>query len=507
MEMTWDSLLCESRIEDNGAEDVGETSSDWKKVVKVPAFEKDYQQLVSSSVMRALQDKTQVFSLDSSDFVRTRLTHSLEVAAIARHIGVALTEHAKSKGETYKEMLSEVESHQDEITSVLETAGLLHDIGNPPFGHKGEDILRAWIERWLECHGNLVEDEGLRRDLRQVEGNAQTLRLLMAKQKIGDLSDANPTYAVLSAMAKYTGCASRFNEGQESASQSDGKKKPVWRHKPGFYYSEKEEFEKIATALRVPQNDGCFVRNPLAFLVEAADDIAYCTADFEDAFAKGLIGLDEIRGYKKLLEKARTACREWEDEKWDEWILEKAFEELISKLDGTQAHDIATLHSWRYHIRLGMIYVAVWSFAENYQQIMDGRYSDELLLTVRSFHAPTVLLLKEYMKKYVYGSSQVKMQDVRAGEVLPYLLDIFAGFIEAGDESDLESEEFNRLPFLLQERIKKATEGVSSEEFSYYEIRAILDYVSLLTDSRACDLFDAYKTLLATDARKRLAII
>ena len=170
--MDWNTLMCADRIRPSTG---GSSSSDART-----EFEKDYQRIISSASFRRLQDKTQVFPLDKSDFIRTRLTHSLEVANFARSIGRMIGTRIMNDG---KDPAFTADTRED-ICAVLECAGLLHDIGNPPFGHFGEDAIRDWFKRNLdtiEYRGGKLSDaltEQQKNDFYHFEGNTQALRVV-----------------------------------------------------------------------------------------------------------------------------------------------------------------------------------------------------------------------------------------------------------------------------------------------------------------------------------------
>lgn len=235
-----EKLFTENRFKENNNDDFAATQT--SEVVTLTPFEEDYSAYISTSVVRALQNKTQVFTEDSSDFTRTRLTHSLEVSSIGIRIAKSLcadkSPHFTDIPEEDREF---IKAHENDISSILSTAGLLHDIGNPPFGHAGEEVLRDWITDWLGKNKTLITDEALINDLRNVEGNAQTIRYLLSEVSPIE-SEINPTYAVVSTLMKYTICASKFkNESKE--------KLKVKIHKPGFYHSEKDAIDTIVKKL------------------------------------------------------------------------------------------------------------------------------------------------------------------------------------------------------------------------------------------------------------------
>ena len=193
--MKWSALLSQQRLRPEEEERTDLRSG----------FERDYHRIIGSSSFRRLQDKTQVFPLDSSDFIRTRLTHSLEVSSIGRSLAGNVAEALLDTGAD-PEFLPEMKLP---MTEVLECAGLIHDIGNPPFGHFGEETLREWFEQHLgeltfggeKVTEILTEEE--RCDLVRFEGNAQGLRLVSALHFPGIRGDMNLTAAVLSAALKY----------------------------------------------------------------------------------------------------------------------------------------------------------------------------------------------------------------------------------------------------------------------------------------------------------------
>ena len=252
-----EKLFTEKRFKENNNDDFAATPT--YEVVSLTPFEEDYSAYISTSVVRALQNKTQVFTEDSSDFTRTRLTHSLEVSSIGIRIAKSL---CADKSPYFTKIPEEdrefIKEHENDISSILSTAGLLHDIGNPPFGHAGEEVLREWIADWLGENNTLIIDEDLINDLRNVEGNAQTIRYLLSEVSPIE-SEINPTYAVVSTLMKYTICASKFKNKSEEQPK-------VEMHKPGFYHSEKDAIDTIVEEIGLSDDEHDIpLRNPLAF--------------------------------------------------------------------------------------------------------------------------------------------------------------------------------------------------------------------------------------------------
>lgn len=276
--MKWEQLLCEKR----------QTKSKYhsKKDLR-NEFQKDYHRIICSASFRRLQDKTQVFPLDKSDFVRTRLTHSLEVSSFAKSLGQTAFQYLIDNN-LDEDITAET---KDKVCSILECAGLLHDIGNPPFGHFGEDSIRNWFKLNLPKikfdDTALCEylDEHMKNDLLYFEGNAQALRLLTKLHYLVDENGMHLTYALLNTLIKYP----------ISSCEIDKHSGDIKTKKMGYYLAEKELFEDITSSTGAVD-----CRYPLTYLLEAADDIAYLTADIEDAVKKGFLS------YNQLLEELRS---------------------------------------------------------------------------------------------------------------------------------------------------------------------------------------------------------
>ena len=218
--------------------------------------EKDYHRIVSSSSFRRLQDKTQVFPLEISDFVRTRLTHSIEVSS-----------HAKTLGSRCVKIIREKESEEqceniDIIPDVLMCAGLLHDIGNPPFGHFGEDVIRVWFEKNLKddneilCHiKNLDDHLKGKNDFLKFEGNAQAFRVLTKLHFTDSLKGMNLTSAVLNTLVKYP-----------TGSEDVDDESKILQKKRWVFKIDKENFDKVTRNAGTKNNDdNTYMRHPLTY--------------------------------------------------------------------------------------------------------------------------------------------------------------------------------------------------------------------------------------------------
>ena len=280
--MNWAELLSGRRNREvaNSAQPTADLRSE---------FEKDYHRIIGSASFRRLQDKTQVFPLDQSDFIRTRLTHSLEVSSLGKSLGQNIGEYLitseKDEDFTWKQ--------KEDICSILQCAGLIHDIGNPPFGHFGESAIREWFKRNIPTmmfKGVPVEkllSEQQKQDFYNFEGNAQALRLVTKLHYLVDEHGMNLTYALLNTIVKYP----------VSSMEIDKTTGNIKDKKMGYYYADKEIFEAV---VKDTGTEG--KRHPLTYILEAADDIAYRTADIEDAYVKGFLSFHKLKEELRILQ-------------------------------------------------------------------------------------------------------------------------------------------------------------------------------------------------------------
>jgi dGTPase len=274
MSMQWPKLLCAERL--------GSPRPTGAEPQRSP-FQRDSDRLIFSSAFRRLQDKTQVFPLADNDYVRTRLTHSLEVASVGRSLGTIVGSAVVERGDLPG-------FHGSDFGAIVSAAALAHDLGNPPFGHSGEDAIRVWFETSKIAHDArtpLKKNE--QQDIQFFEGNAQGFRLITRLQ-MPDNPGLRLTCATLGAFTKYPREAlipdhAHIHQGASTK-------------KFGFFQSEREFFTEVATRcglIRRSPLHTWWARHPLAFLVEAADDICYRLVDFEDGFRLGYLEYDEVR--------------------------------------------------------------------------------------------------------------------------------------------------------------------------------------------------------------------
>lgn len=252
------------------------------------SFLRDYDRIIFSSAFRRLQNKTQVFPLPGAVFVHNRLTHSLEVASVGRSLGKAVGDaiadkHA-SEGEDFREF------YKYELPSVIAAGCLAHDIGNPPFGHSGEDAIRTFFRTLTGEYKQLFEEKltaNQQRDFLFFEGNANAFRTLTHRFGEEQPGGFKLTYATLASIIKYP-----------SDSLSGFNKQQLVTKKSGFFDSELGTYQAIAEELGIPKIDearNIYARHPYVFLVEAADDICYRVIDFEDAHRLNIISIETLK--------------------------------------------------------------------------------------------------------------------------------------------------------------------------------------------------------------------
>lgn len=433
-------------------------------------FEKDYHRIIGSASFRRLQDKTQVFALDKSDFIRTRLTHSLEVSSFARSLGQNI---AHCLLESRKDPSFNWES-KESVCSILQCAGLIHDIGNPPFGHFGEEAIRDWFARNLpkmQYKGKRICEvlsPQMTEDFCQFEGNAQALRLVSKLHFLVNEYGMNLTLGILSAMMKYP----------TSSLEVQGQGADVKRMKMGYFYAEEDLYERIS---RETGTSGR--RNPLTFILEAADDLAYLTADVEDSFKKGFLSYDNlIRDLKDFWEQAGGGMDAV-------GMLRHQFDKAISCC--VPNPQLYAVQNWVVRLQSALIFCATDSFIEHYEEIMEGKMQENLFAHTEG--AWVIDALGEIARRYAFSSRQILQMEVSAGTILNFLMDRFVNSaiyydtdvpmdMMAGKLMNLVSENY-KLVYHTYAREK------SEEEKLYLRLLLITDFISGMTDSYAKDLY------------------
>lgn len=439
--MKWEQLLSLKRQ--------GDTSKRLRKEQDDTrlGFEVDYDRIIFSSEFRLLQDKTQVIPLSKTDFVHTRLTHSLEVSVVGRSIGRLV---GKKVLEKYPH-LQEIHGYQlNDFGAIVAAACLSHDIGNPPFGHSGEKAIGEYYSAGSgqKYKSDLTEKEW--QDIIDFEGNANGFSILTSSRE-GVEGALRLSYATLGTFMKYP---------KESLP-----KKPtsnICDKKYGFFQQDKQFFQEVASELGMISNklnpDVGYFRHPLAFLVEAADDICYTIIDFEDGIKLGLINEDFALEYLiKLVQKS---------------IDSKKYNELKTKEDRISYLRALAIGS--------LINDAVSIFMENESEILKGSFSVSLL--EKSQYKAQISDIINISVKNIYQSKEVIEKEIIGYKVIHTLLDVFIqAYINTSTNSGTN---FDKLIMnILPEKYK------ANKETMYDKLLNICQFVSLLTDGKAIEIY------------------
>ncbi|MEM6359105.1 MAG: deoxyguanosinetriphosphate triphosphohydrolase [Bacteroidota bacterium] len=438
--MNWNQLLSDKRGKDQKKSNLEGTRS---------AFEQDYDRVIFSHPFRRLQDKTQVHPLPENDFVHTRLTHSLEVSSVGRSLG-------KKVGKAILERNSELAKNFDlhDFGGIVAAASLAHDIGNPPFGHSGEDAISEFFSSGQGMRYKSLVNDLEWTDLTNFEGNAQGFRILNKDRYQG----LRLTHATLAAFSKYP--------RQSIIEKCDPNRRS--QKKYGFFQSERHIFASIAeTVGLIPFEDYSWSRHPLAFLVEAADDICYNLIDLEDGCRLGLVTYEE-------------AIELFSD------ILRDRFKPDKLKLIDSKNEQISTLRA----IAIGILAdECTQLFLDNESALMNGKFDTAFTDLIPSSGVLNQIVRLSIDK--IYRSTGVLETEIAGFEVLPGLLDIFTNaVIKKYVEDDANSRDKSALRLMPSEVL---TELDQMDKKPYHLLMNTVDFVSGLTDRHAISLFRKIK--------------
>jgi len=406
-------------------------------------FQRDYDRILFSSAFRRLQNKTQVFPLPGTIFVHNRLTHSLEVASVGRSLGNLVADKILENN------LAQNVAGIKDIEAIVAAGCLAHDLGNPPFGHSGEDAISNYFK--TKSHSKIKDNIKAEEwnDLLNFEGNANALRLITHQLKGRRKGGFALTYSTIASVIKYP-----------YSSNNGGKKKY------GYFQSEKETFNQIINELGIklidPQKE-IFARHPLVYLVEAADDICYQVMDLEDAHKLKIISYDETKQLfinffhkeidKTVIENIENTFRQVTD-KNEQIAYLRAL--IINKL----VHNAATI------------------FWNNYNLIMQGEFKGSLIKNLDKYSQKAMNNLIQISIDKIYKHKSVVEIEIAGYKIIGSLLE---EFIEA-----LINPVSNYSKSLL---------SLIPEQFSlnsgnlYLNIRSVLDFISGMTDGYALNLY------------------
>ncbi|MPV86700.1 deoxyguanosinetriphosphate triphosphohydrolase [Cardiobacteriales bacterium ML27] len=437
--MHWKHLLTDKRL--------GKTQS--AKEHDRSAFQKDVDRIIFSSAFRRLQDKTQVFPLAKNDYVRTRLTHSLEVASVGRSLGTLVGKHIVQKHTDLTHITPE------DIGSIVAAACLAHDIGNPPFGHFGEAAIRAFFtERPV---GQAICQQltpAQQADLTHFEGNAQGFRIVTRLQNPDIAGGLQLTQTTLGAFCKYPCTRAHYNPNN------------IATKKNGLIIADVPYFQAIANELGIIQTAAqAWVRHPLVYLMEAADDICYAIIDIEDAHQVKAVSYHDAIGLLQPLAGNYDHLR---------------FQQMRSRSDQISFLRAKAIGN--------LLHQAVEAFIDNEDRLLAGNYPQSIVKAIPDHDALNALT--QFAEKNIYNYPQVVETEMAGYRILGDLMEMFCSMIEdmaqhADNPSNAKAASnmlFNLLPtrFIGPER-KIAT-------CPYQRTLSIGDFVSGMTDSYAVSL-------------------
>ncbi|GAB3555026.1 dNTP triphosphohydrolase [Noviherbaspirillum agri] len=447
-------------------------------------IERDFDRILFSTPVRRLADKTQVFPLDKNDSVRNRLTHSYEVSNLARSFGVGLCYSEPSI------LGSTMENAERDVPSLLAAIGLVHDLGNPPFGHQGEAAIQRWFidhkEKILgktilgQSAGEIETSELLYRDFSLFEGNAQGFRLVTRLQVLDSEYGLDLTYATLAAMMKYP------------VRSSDIDKNVVAKKKHGFFASEAaiahEVLEKVGL--------GYGKRHPLAYIMEACDDIAYVVLDAEDAIKKGLASYSDLITY--LLHQAGS-------DELTKMVADRAdakhkdYREM-GTLSPAELNDISMQRFRVFAIGL-MLRSATAAYREHLHSFINGIQEQPLLSLSKAEKLRASL--KKFSLNHGYTHKSVLALELQGFNTIRGLMDLLWFSINrmAGKSVEEQKQEhpFARYVWTrISENYRRTFDAEKAKNalpLWYVKCQLLTDMVSGMTDSFAISLYDELKAL------------
>lgn len=443
----WKRLLSDERS--------GNPSKNSSKDLTRSEFERDFDRIVFSSPFRRMQDKTQVFPLSKNDFTRTRLTHSVEVSCVGRSLGRRMS--ALLKASRFDE------AGAVDIGGIVAAACLAHDIGNPPFGHSGEDAIQTWAKTHIGVSGSKrpIEFETVEQvaDLHSFEGNAQGLRIVTKLYDTRRYGGAKLTLATLAAMAKYP-CGSLV-EGKAR------EKGLIEQKKFGYFQDDRDFacdiFRKLGMKEYAPF---AFKRHPLVYLVEAADDICYAVMDLEDSVDQGLIDLKEASVLLEPLAKQfsdQQAITGYGGIQRFRWLRALAIQGLVNSCMAVCKNNISAIQNGEFAYSL----VDKCRVEDEYNQV------------------------KAKVKEHAYFNRRVLQVELVGYKVIGGLLDIFVSALRSSETSQSRKYLALMSPAYLGAKSKSPTDVLRAVEklSEYQRVMAATDFVCGMTDTFAVDMF------------------
>lgn len=456
-DLNWSHLLTERRrkdIDDSNSDSMGTAGGRIES-------ERDYDRILFAAPTRRLADKTQVFPLEVNDSVRNRLTHSHEVSNLARSIGTKLVyEH----GEEVFGDLSD-DGLKRGAPALLAAIGLAHDLGNPPFGHQGEKAIQSWFNRY---------SDDVHKDFLLFNGNAQSFRLLTRLQILNDNWGLNLTCSTLAALMKYP-CRSSGGCG-------------TWPNKFCVNESEIEIAETVWDETGLAEG----MRHPLAFVMEACDDIAYSVIDAEDLVKKGCASFNDLVEYLERYTSGDSLTKRVLNE-----AKKRNVKASCEKLSSSELNDIS-MQYFRVKAIHEMVNAAVRSFRGHLDEIMNGS-AGNLELLKSSEAALFCRTMKQFDGEFGFESPAVLRLELKGDRLIQTTMDYLWEGIQG--EVNNSSTPFSRYAFgLISENYRRVFNV--SEKGPYEQLQLLSDAVSGMTDSYLVSICQELRSLRDDDIRR-----
>lgn len=441
----WKLLLEEKRFRPKSSS----TDSDGRN-----PFENDYGRLISSAPIRRLQDKTQVFPLEQSDYTRTRLTHSLEVSYIASSIAQSIEKILLEKGDISKEQ-------KGLLSSLLRVSGLVHDLGNPPFGHFGEKAVMKFFSNYFNEHKETTLNEIEQADFKNFDGNVQTLRILSKLYYFGDQYGYNLTYSSLASIIKYP--SNSIDGNQKSWTE-------IAKKKFGYFVTEKDTYDQINSYLNLN-----YKRSPVVYLLEAADDIAYSAADIEDGVKLGIIDINKV---KEIFEKYLLTNK-------SKVLIE--LNKIICDYANKPIDNSIIIQKFRIFTQQIMIDQIILTFKDRYDDIMKGTLENEI---IEVSAASDIRKAYKQLQYIVFDDKHIVKKEIAGWEAIYGLLKIFVNASRSEDFKEEGNTYESRLYKLISSNHRYVFSNIEKYEKSEYKkLQLIVDYITGMTDTYAINLY------------------
>ena len=465
-------------------------------------FESDLGRVIFCPALRRMHDKTQVIPLTSGDSILTRLTHSMQVMSVAESLA-----HFYTRTEIFRKTYGDKAYDYDaSISAILRTAAILHDIGNPPFGHFGEITIQNYFKKYLEDTHIITERQAL--DFTQFDGNALGLRIVSRLQYTGTLDGLNLTYPTLGAYLKYP------NMGKAKTSEKDY----VGDHKHGIFYTEKKLFDEIVKCCHMKKiNDKTgeeeIKRHPLSFLVEAADSICYGIMDMEDGYnANWYSFTDMVKDVNKFV--FERAVKNKKVEMLKKYAIDHktpenfSIEELIGFKrqwnDGTEKDKRRLILDFRVAMIRYLTKLAIDNFVENLEKIDKGTYSNELL---KDDDYEVFGALSDFAQHRIIARRDIQEVELTGNSVINGLLNILMSYAFSEDkkyrskikavisksrmEVTLHENKFSEKMFMKFNEDDLWDFDIENLD-NYSKLRLIVDFVASMTDKYSVELYQKF---------------